>query len=392
MTNPIVCPRCQEYRFIEYEGVRFQSGTKSIGVKLPLFKCKKCGLVDSVVRRNQIEDFVNDFFSELEENEFFECPLKFIASNLDEEARFTRFDHLQLKYDPRDHFVIPGLYRPHDIGYLTPVFFDKDVLLYYNAHPDYSVKLGSFSSGNIYFKGEQLFNWGFGITRSGKIFKWLGDLDQDFHSLDMQPHLRRFQASNVDSDHDIVSKFYFSQNPFTIEDAFQASDNEMQLFNLKEKFEELILKQTQIHLSKIDIDKLSEYYKPPILNERSQVFNAFLSLTKLLIEGLETDQIKSFLKGNGIADDRLKSLKGLKLLELFLEVHWKRTDTKQIITPFYVLYDLRLLQGHLAQDSFEARYDFCKERLGLPNDANDFDVYIRLIERLIGFYKLFSLE
>ena len=76
-----------------------------------------------------------------------------------------------------------------------------------------------------------MFERGFGINRYGKLFKWLGDLDRDFKEENMKPHLKRFQASNVPSDHEIVSKFYLSQNPFSPSDAFQSSDNETRLFS-----------------------------------------------------------------------------------------------------------------------------------------------------------------
>jgi hypothetical protein len=385
-THPLVCPRCGHYRYIEYEGVRFEEKSKSIGIKLPLYKCKSCGLIDSILPREKIQDFVDGFMPELLEGEFFECPLKFVFSKLDEDAKFERFDHLEFTYDPRDYFVIPGLYREFDIGYLTPVFFDKDVLLYYNGHPEYEVRLGSFSSGNIYHKGKPLFDWGFGITRSGKIFKWLGDLSKDFASIERKSHLKRFQASNVMSDHDIVSKFYFSQNPFSIEDAFQDSDNEVQLLKVKNSLDELVQRETGIIMSKIDTTDLTQYYQHPILNERHQVFSSFLGLTKLLIESIQVDALKKFLSQNGMSKEELKNLKGLKLLELFIKVHFKRQNFQDIIIPMFVLYDLRLLHGHLTDGSFEIKYNSCKDRLGLHKEAQDFEVYTTLIKKLLEFY------
>src|SRR5690606_22127747 len=160
------------------------------------------------------------------------------------------------------------------------------------------------------------FNWGFGITRSGKIFKWLGELADDFEPEEMKSHLKRFQASNIPSDHDIAAKFYFSQIPYSVEDAFQDSDNENQVIRVRNKFDERVTTETGLTISKLDIDNLTDYYKHPILNERTQIFNSYLGLTKLIIENVQVDQLKAFLLKSGLTENELKGLKSLKLLEL----------------------------------------------------------------------------
>ncbi|MGY6396173.1 hypothetical protein, partial [Vibrio parahaemolyticus] len=79
--------------------------------------------------------------------------------------------------------------------------------------------------------------------------------------------------SNVPSDHEVFSKFYLSQNPYSPNDAFQNSDNETRLFYLKNQFNSEIRDKFGIDLTKVDVTKLSEYYKPPIMEEREQVFS-----------------------------------------------------------------------------------------------------------------------
>ena len=138
-----------------------------------------------------------------------------------------------------------------------------------------------------------MFGSGFGINRNGKIFKWLGDLNDDFKDSAMVPHLKRFQASNIDSDHDIYSKFYLSQNPFSMEDAFQDSDNELKIFALKDELDILFKNNFNFSLTKVVINDLFDFYKPPILEEKEQIFNAYISLNKLLIENIQTAFIKN---------------------------------------------------------------------------------------------------
>lgn len=337
-------------------------------------------------------EFKDSIMPTILSGEFFDIPLKNLFSNLSEEKRFKRFDRLNFKYDARDYYLIPGLFREFNEGYLTPVFFDKDILLYYNGHPDYSVSLYSFSSGNIYYKGKPLFNWGFGINRNGKIFKWLGDLSEDFKVKKMEPHLKRFQASNIDSDHDVASKFYLSQNPFTIEDAFQESDNEYKVFSLKNKFEESAKKKFGLVLSKLDIEHLSDYYKHPILNEREQIFSSYLSLNKYLIENIEQDTLKNYLLQNGYTEKDLKGLKSIKLFERFLKVVLGKENIDDLMTPMYVLYDLRQLHGHLSDKSFIRKYNFCKKRLRTHHKIKDFIFFQQVIAAIIEFYRTIQIE
>lgn len=98
-----------------------------------------------------------------------------------------------------------------------------------------------------------MFSWGFGINRNGKLFKWLGDLNEDFENESMMPHLKRFQASNIPSDHEVFSKFYLSQNPFSPSDAFQDSDNESRLFYLKNQFSSEIKAKFGLEITKVEI-------------------------------------------------------------------------------------------------------------------------------------------
>lgn len=391
--HPLKCPACGEYRYIEYENIRFENPerTKGFGVIMPFFVCKPSGQKESVLPIERFFQFRDEFLPSVEEGEFFDLPLKYIFSKFDPEKRFTQFDHLEFQYDPRDYYIIPGLIRAEDDGYLTPVFFDKDLLLYYNGHPDYSVIFTSFSSCNIYYKGERMFDWGFGINRNGKLFKWLGDLDKDFEDESMRPHLKRFQASNIPSDHDILSNFYLSQNPHSPSDAFQSSDNETRLFSLKNKFANEVRQKFGVELTKVEIDQLSEYYKPPIMEEKEQVFSSYLSLNKYLVENLQEQSLREVLLKHGSTEQDLqkngKKLGSLKLFTLFIQNVLRKENAEELVSPLFVLNDLRQLHGHLSDTSSEKRYCFCKERLGLSSDSTDLDVFKTLITKLIFLYQ-----
>jgi hypothetical protein len=204
-------------------------------------------------------------------------------------------------------------------------------------------------------------------------------------------HLKRFQASNIDSDHEIFSKFYLSQNPFSPSDAFQNSDNESRLFALKNDFNKEIRKKYGVEITKLEIEQLAEYYKPPIMEEREQVFSSFLSLNKYFIENLQIDVLREILLKNGLEKNDLKKdgnkLGGLKIFTLFIQHILKKENADELISPLFVLNDLRQLHGHLSDSSFEERYEYCKERLELPNTATDLDVFKKLVTKLILFYQ-----
>lgn len=378
--HPMKCPNCSDFRTLQIDGVRFEKDKKTVGIKIPFFRCPNCGKKDPLKPREFYDELAEKTYNGLKAGEFTSISFKY------ENEKFKRFDHLGFKYSSEDYYLIPGLYREFDIGYLCPVFFDKDLLLYYNNHPDYSVKFYSFSSGNIYYKGESMFSWGFGINRNGKIFKWLGDLNDDFKDSEMVPHLKRFQASNIDSDHDIYSKFYLSQNPFSIEDAFQDSDNEVKIFALKDEVDILFKNNFNFSLTKIVIDDLFDFYKPPILEEKEQIFNAYISLNKLLVENIQTALLKNRLIENGADRKKSNELGSIKTLEKFLSDIIKIQDSSNLISPLFVLSDLRQLQGHFSDTSFMEKYQFCKERLGLDEHVTHFDVYQKLIVRLVEFY------
>lgn len=354
--HPLKCPECSDFTFLVIKYVRFEQDNKGVDYNVPFFECKKCNYSKPLKPLREWKKMAEDDRKKLGDGEFVRMLFPY------EGKRFQQYDHLDFTYDSTDYYLIPGL--SGNDGSLTPVFFDRDLLLFYNSHPDYSVKLYSFSSGNIYYKGEALFNWGFGINRSGKIFKWIGDLNDDFEDEKMKSHLKRFQASNIESDHDIVSKFYFSQIPFSEGDMFQKSDNEYRLFKVKNNFDENVNKKYGFKLFKLDIKNLTGYYKHPILEEKDQIFSAYLSLNKYIIENIEQGLLRNFLVQNGLSEKGLKELGSLKLMESFITNILKIPDANSIISPLYVLNDLRQLHSHMSDTSFDKRYESCKQRLG----------------------------
>lgn len=59
------------------------------------------------------------------------------------------YSSVPFEYDADDYYYIPGLFRQHDEGFLTPVFFNIEVLIKYDRHPSYNLTYASRTYGAI---------------------------------------------------------------------------------------------------------------------------------------------------------------------------------------------------------------------------------------------------
>lgn len=225
--------------------------------------------------------------------------------------------------------------------------------------------------------------YGFGVNRNGKLFTWLGDLYEFLSEPENKEHLHRFLSYNVESDHDIVSNFYFAQ----IEAYVEESDNESRIFYLMINFGELIFTKFGFKLYDTDIVSLKNEYKSPIINGKDQVFNAYKNLNSLLVESLNKKSLKEQLKDDTLPKE-LKSLGSLKLLNIFMKHKLGIENSEEVISPLFVLYDLRILDSHLSSDvGFEEDYNDCKQRMGVSESMNYIDFFKEMVSRIIAMFE-----
>ena len=372
--NPIQCSICNEYRFFEIRKTQHSGKNRGISLNEPFFYCKKCAKSESLLSDKTIEEQIAKVQN---------GKTAYLKSAL-EEKKFEPYNKFGFKYDPLDYYYIPGLIRPWNEGFLTPVFFSIELLFYYNSNPDYWISRSSFSSLQIYDKnGQYFFDRGFGINRNGNLFAWLGDLYEFFEDGTQNQHLKRFLLDNINSDHDIISDYYFNN----IEANFTKSDNENEILHLKNKFEENIYKKYIIKLSTLNIKSLRDRYAHPLVNDKNLIFNAYSKLNKILIENLNKEELKKALKNKGVDSSELKNLGSLKLFEKFVEKFLDCNDSHNLMTPFFVLYDLRILNDHLMETNFEVEYNDCKKRIGISNGINYYDFYKIVLQSLIKTYE-----
>jgi len=111
----------------------------------------------------------------------------------------------KFQYSSAEHFFIPGLIIDFPSnGYLTPVYFNHNVLVKYQHGAGYNVSLTTESFGLVSISGGASFHYG--INKSGNVIMWLGDLVK----LD-ERELLYLYSENIAPQYDLHSDFYDNQ-------------------------------------------------------------------------------------------------------------------------------------------------------------------------------------
>jgi hypothetical protein len=105
-------------------------------------------------------------------------------------------------------------------------------------------------------------------------------------------------------------------------------------------------------------------------NGISHVIN---NLNKICVEAINVDALKHKLQ---ILDPtlHLSNLGGLKLLEHVIRLGLPMLNSRDLMTPFFVLYDLRLIADHLIVGKKKKQMiTACTNRLKLINGRYDYE-------------------
>ncbi|MCK4823188.1 hypothetical protein KA005_45930 [bacterium] len=277
------------------------------------------------------------------------------------EYEFTKVPFI---YDSDDYRYIPGLKRPFDEGFLTPVYFNKKVLLKYDASPTYRLSFASTTYGEMR-QGDE-FSIPFGLNKNGKVIMWLGDIARLPEA--EQYHLR---SENVEPDHSIGSEFYDGQ----IEVKFTEHSKEDSLFQKRSNFLEEYFKRFGEKLAHLDkeVYELAVSFNAPIVDTEKERRHVADTLNKIYIESFDNNALGRVLKEAGVDP---KSLGSLKRLQGVMELLTDAEKVSKTLSPFYVLYDLRVAYSHLgSKEGSEEKLEFVTERLGLPSGSGLLDIY-----------------
>ena len=274
-------------------------------------------------------------------------------------------------YDSDDYRYLPGLERPNDSGFLTPVFFSKVVLLKYDALPQYGVKFASTTYGTIY--GDD-FYISFGINKNGKVIMWLGDIAQ-------LPEKEQYYlvSENIPSDHSIGSEFYDGQ----IEAKFTARSKEDTAFNARSMFIEACTARWSERLAHLDIEVLDllSSFNAPVVDTESERRRVSDTLNKIYVESFDNKALAKLATKLGTTADGSGNLK--RLQAVLLTVAKDTDDIKKLMSPFFTLYDFRVVSLHLTStETSEDKMKTVTDRLALPQTASLLEIYDALVKSL----------
>jgi hypothetical protein len=297
-------------------------------------------------------------------------------------VRFSLCSSVTLKYDSLDYFYIPGLERPDDSEFLTPVFFSIEILPYFQAHPGYVVNFASDTYGTIYTKDGGYIS--FGLTRAKHLIMWLGDLDAL-----SQRDLQMLAAHNINSDHDIGSEFYEGQ----IEAIFSEISQEQRLIREQGRFAALLVKDfcglRFLKMEKEAVDLMSNLRRPIYFTD-DEFGSAMETMTKLLIERIDAVGLRADLLPH-LSAEEVKATSGfreLRWLQLWLQKRRPIAEPQVVMLPLFVLYDLRVAYKHLLPESRkEELRNSAVSRLGLPVNTNLEDIYKALTSSIEASFK-----
>ena len=293
----------------------------------------------------------------------------------DHEGRYSYAERFSFIYCDVDYEYIPGLARPWEQGYLTPVFFKISVLNKYSQDPEYRVDLFSNTYGTIWFGDKWRIN--FGINRNKRVIMWLGDIARL-----PEPEIYYLRSENIESDHDIHSEFYDAQ--IEVQPAELAP--QQKVIRERRRLNEAVIQKLGWALFHLEgeVSKIIENLERPVFWEDKHVGPAVESLNRIFVESVNIEALKRELK-EGNEQVAMKSLGSLKILQYWLAERLQLGNCSDVMCPFFVLYDYRILTCHLIPDGKRQQTLLAiNTRLGLAQDnTNNEAIYDALISRLL---------
>lgn len=279
--------------------------------------------------------------------------------------------NVKFVYDWDDYRYIPGLQRPHDSGFLTPVFFDKEILAIFDTLPKYNVSFASTTYGTIYADDITI---SFGINRNGHVIMWLGDI---YTLPESEKYL--LKSKNIPSDHSIGSEFYDGQ----IECIFTEHSREETLFMARTNFLDAFLKRFGLKAARFEIEivELAGELKGVLLDTPKERRSVTDILNKIYLESFDSENLGNVIVNSG---EKLQgSERSIKRLEKIFAVIGRDHDIKTLMMPFYVLYDLRVAWSHLLPNaSMTEKMLSITDRLGLERECGYIPVYQSIVAKL----------
>ena len=334
---------------------------------LPMLECPACNL-RVLPDRSRFSVMRAHKEATKAEEAVFNCKRK----KIEEDFGFT---DVPFNYDSDDFYYYPGLVRPWNNGFLTPVFFNRTVLTKYDADPRYLIDFASPSYGLIRF--EDQFSFPFGINRHGNLIMWLGDIAKL-----PKPEQYYLMSENRPSDHSLGSEFYDAQ----IECKFTDPTQENLLFAARSTFLIAAFERWGEKIAHLDTEVRDEAERRsrPIYDTVAQRRSVSDILNKVYLESLDNSKLAAILAAGKVSSVGTGTLKRLQAL---LTSAGDAEVIDRLMSPFYTLYDFRVACAHLGSAAGLAeKMQTVTERLGLVENADLQTLYDALLPAMTDSY------
>ncbi len=177
----------------------------------------------------------------------------------------------------------------------------------------------------------------FGVNKNGNVIMWLGDIAR-------LPEAEQYylRSEDIEPDHSIGSEFYDGQ----IEAKFTDHSKENILFQKRSMFLEECFKRFGVKAAHLDkeVYDLAISFNAPIVDTEKERRHVADTLNKIHLESFDNNALGQILNSFSIDPKKFGSIKRLQLV---MEQIANPDDVSNIISPFYVLYDLRVAYSHL---------------------------------------------
>jgi hypothetical protein len=283
-----------------------------------------------------------------------------------------KFTDVPFLIDADDYYYLPGLQRQFDPGFLTPVFLNRTVLSKFHTLPGYAVRFASRSYGTIDMGVDDI---PFGVNRRGKVIMWLGDIAKL-----PEPEQFYLRSENVPSDHSIGSEFYdgqisciFTQPPL---EAVAINERSRLATSFRAAFAAKLF-----HLDDELVDTIAGF-TPPVVDTEKERKHVFDCLNRIFVESLDNSTLEKLIKARGLQPAGSGSLKRLQVI---LETKRPGAAVSKALSPFFVIYDLRVAYSHLTSaGKRQELLDTCADRLKLRRTASLDELFRALLGQLIA--------
>jgi hypothetical protein len=248
-------------------------------------------------------------------------------------------------------------------------------LIKYEASPNYRVKFASTTYGQI---DGDTFLIDFGINKNGHVIMWLGDLAK-------LPETEQYylRSENTQSDHSVGSEFYEGQ----IDCVFTPPSKENKLFALRSEFVDSCFKRFGVKIAHLDDEvlNLAINFNAPVVDTEKERRHVADTLNKIYIESLDNNALAELMKKAGTDP---KGLGSLKRLQAVLAAAAPGADVPKLLSPFYVLYDLRVAYSHLAStERSEKILQSVTDRLVMKAQSGLMAIYDELTAQLSSSFE-----